>query len=90
MHYDKGDLLLSIAELKVFLENKNCTFKILIHDAPIISTHDAAKYFDITKAAPIFIMDTEKGLIAPSLLAQNAERSILRQQRSFGDFQSSN
>ena len=56
--------MFSIIELKNFLQNSNCDFEILSHDAPIISTHDAAKYFDIGKAAPTLIMDTEQGLVA--------------------------
>ncbi len=56
--------MFSIIELKKFLENNNSDFEILAHEMPIISTQDAAKYFDIDKAAPTFIMETEQGLVA--------------------------
>ena len=56
--------LLTIKELQDYLENSNSNFEILTHDTPIVSTQDAAKCFDIEKAAPTFIMDTEQGLVA--------------------------
>ena len=56
--------MFSIIELREFLKNKNCDFEILAHDEPILSTQDAAKYFDTEKAAPTFIMDTDQGLVA--------------------------
>ena len=57
-------MMLSIIELEDFLRINDCDFEILEHDTPIISTQDATKYFDIEKAAPTFIMDTEQGLVA--------------------------
>ena len=56
--------MFSVIELRDFLEKNNSDFEILAHDTPIISTQDAAKYFDIDKTAPTFIMDTEQGLVA--------------------------
>jgi len=52
--------MFSVIELKKFLKNNNSDFEILAHDTPIISTQDAAKYFDIDKVAQTFIMDTEQ------------------------------
>lgn len=54
----------SIIELKDFLEDNKSDFEILAHSTPILSTQDAATYFDIEKAAPTFIMETDLGLIA--------------------------
>lgn len=56
--------MFSIIELEAFLKNNNSNFEILKHDNPIVSKQDAAAYFDIEKAAPTFIMDTEQGLVA--------------------------
>ena len=56
--------MFSMIELRDFLEKNNSDFEILAHDTPIVSTQDAAKYFDVQKAAPTFIMDTEQGLVA--------------------------
>ena len=56
--------MLSLNELNDFLKSNNSDFELLTHDTPIVSTHDAAKYFDIKKAAPTFVMDTEQGLVA--------------------------
>jgi len=56
--------MFSMIELRDFLENNNSDFEILAHSTPIISTQEAAKYFDIEKAAPTFIMETDQGLVA--------------------------
>lgn len=56
--------MFSISELEILLKTNHSDFNILKHDTPIVSTQDAAKYFDIDKAAPTFIIDTEQGLIA--------------------------
>ena len=56
--------MLSIAELENHLRNNNSVFEIIAHNSPILSTSDATKYFDIKKAAPTFVMDTEQGLVA--------------------------
>ena len=56
--------MFSITELKNYLNDNNSDYEILEHESPILSTQDAAKYFDINKAAPTFIVDTEHGLVA--------------------------
>ena len=58
------NILNSIEQLDVYLTNNNCDFEIIQHDEPIYSTIDAKKYFDINKAAPTFILQTENGLTA--------------------------
>ncbi len=56
--------MLSIEELTIFLINHDADFELIPHESPIISTNDASKYFDIKKASPTFIVDTEQGLVA--------------------------
>ena len=56
--------MFSILELDSFLKRNNCVYEIIVHGKPIISTEDAAKYFDISKAAPTYIMDTVQGFNA--------------------------
>jgi len=56
--------MLSLYELDNYLKENNCDFAIIEHKSPIIQTLDAAKYFDIKKSAPTFILQTERGLIA--------------------------
>jgi len=61
----KGNqLMFSMTELRSFLIGNNSDFEILAHDSPIISTQDAAKFFDMDKLAPTLIMDTDQGLVA--------------------------
>lgn len=56
--------MFSIVELKSYLDMHESDYEIMAHDTPILSTQDASKYFDIEKAAPTLIMDTEQGLVA--------------------------
>jgi Cys-tRNA(Pro)/Cys-tRNA(Cys) deacylase len=56
--------MFTLDELQNYLSSNNSDFEILEHDAPIITTQDAAKYFDIEESAPTLILDTEQGLIA--------------------------
>lgn len=56
--------MLSIVELRDFLENNGAHYEMLSHELPIFTTQDAAQYFDIKKAAPVFIIDTGQIFIA--------------------------
>ncbi|RIE01224.1 hypothetical protein D3H35_22790 [Cohnella faecalis] len=56
--------MFTLDELQTYLKDSNSDFEIIAHETPIISTQDAAKYFDIEKAAPTLILQTEQGLIA--------------------------
>jgi len=56
--------MFTLSELAAFLADNDCDFEIIAHSSPIISTKDAVKYFDLDKAAPTYILKTEKGLIA--------------------------
>ena len=56
--------MLTIVELQDFLRDSHADFEILLHEMPIICMKDAAKYFDIKKASPVFIMDTGQSLLA--------------------------
>jgi prolyl-tRNA editing enzyme YbaK/EbsC (Cys-tRNA(Pro) deacylase) len=73
-----------LQELRNFLENNNSNFEILAHNTPIISTQDAAKYFDIDKAAPTFIMDTEQGLVAFIISSKRGKVDFKAMKQSLG------
>lgn len=66
--------MLTIQELDGYLKDKGVDYKILKHDKPIISTRDAARYFDIRYAAPVLVVKTEQGLM---LLIISARRGRL-------------
>lgn len=74
----------SIIELEIFLRNNHSDFEILNHDTPIISTQDAAKYFDIEKAAPTFIMETEQGLVALIVSSKHGKIDFKSIKKSLG------
>ena len=76
--------MFSIIELRDFLEKNNSNFEILKHDTPIVSTQDAAKYFDIEKAAPTFIMETEQGLVAFIISSRRGKINFETMKRNLG------
>ena len=61
--------MLTLDELAELLINSECDYEIIEHDKPILKTDDADEYFDSSKAAPVFIVKTEKGFYA--LVASN-------------------
>lgn len=53
--------MLTITQLVQYLRDNQADFKIIKHTDPIFTVKDAEKYFDIDKAAPVYILQTEKG-----------------------------
>lgn len=78
----------NLDELTTFLSANNCSFEIISHEIPIISTHDAERYFDIAKAVPTFIMDTEIGLLALIVSSEHGriDFKTLKQELGFSKF----
>lgn len=56
--------MLTIVELTRLLRDRGASFEIIHHPDAILTVKDAEKYFDSDKAAPVFVMLTEKGLVA--------------------------
>ena len=50
--------------ITLLLDESGADYEVIRHDKPIRSTKDAAEYFDITKAAPVFVLDTDIGLVS--------------------------
>ena len=76
--------MFSVIELRGFLKRNNSDFEILAHDTPIISTQDAAKYFDIDKAVPTFIVDTEQGFVAFVISSKRGKIDFKTMKQSLG------
>ncbi|MWC29807.1 aminoacyl-tRNA deacylase [Paenibacillus sp. MMS18-CY102] len=56
--------MLTLIQLQAYLKDNESDFELIAHETPIQSTQDAAKYFDIEKAAPTLVLQTEQGLAA--------------------------
>lgn len=54
----------SLNELEALLEREGAEFALIRQDRPILSARDAEGYYDIRKAAPTFILQTERTLVA--------------------------
>lgn len=77
--------MLNLQELETLLNNQHCNFEILAHPSPILSTQDAAKYFDIEKSVPTLILLSEHGLLAFIASSQRGrvDLSALKQQLGY-------
>ena len=60
--------------LRSMLEQHKADYEILSHNRPLISKDDAARVFDLVKAAPVFILEADGELVA--LLASAARGRI--------------
>lgn len=54
----------TIPELDAHLKQAGADYALIEQAAPIRSASDAAPYYDITKAAPTFVLQSDRGLIA--------------------------
>ena len=61
-------------ELEDYLSRQGANFELIEQDEPIISTQDAAQYYDVQYAAPALVVQTERGLM---LLIASARRGRL-------------
>lgn len=61
---------MTISQLSELLIQSNADFEIIKHDKPILKAEDASRYFDISKAAPVFVIATDKGLYSLVVSAQ--------------------
>lgn len=53
-----------VENLEKYLVDNKVHYELIKHEEPIISIQDAVKCFDIKKAAPTLILQTENGLVA--------------------------
>lgn len=66
--------MFSIQELENYLKSSEADFQILSHDQPIISIEDARKQFDVECAAPVLVVQTDRGFM---ILIVSAKRGRL-------------
>lgn len=58
----------------MYLENRDADFEIIKHDTPISTVQDAKQYSNIDFAAPVFVVQSEKGIM---VLITSAKRGKL-------------
>lgn len=66
--------MLTIRELDDDLKRHGAHYELIRQDEPIISTQDAAKYYDVKYAAPALVVQSDQGLM---LLVASARRGRL-------------
>lgn len=63
----------SVQELEIYLEERKVDFEIIKHPSPIFSVQDAKKYFDTNYAAPVFIVQTDQGMMSLIVSAKHGK-----------------
>lgn len=76
--------MLALEELEHYLLQNDSNFEIIAHQTPIHSTMDAEHYFDIKKAAPTLILQTNLGLIALIASSQRGRLDFGYLKEAFG------
>lgn len=76
--------MLAINELKDLLTEADCDFEIISHPKAIVSAADAEGLFDFEKAAPVYILKTEQGLISLIVKAQSERIDLQRIKEDLG------
>jgi Cys-tRNA(Pro)/Cys-tRNA(Cys) deacylase len=76
--------MLALEELEHYLLQNDSTFEIIAHQTPIHSTIDAEPYFDIKKAAPTLILQTNLGLTALIASSQRGRLDFNSLKLAFG------
>lgn len=79
-----GGACMTIKEMETFLTGMQADFQLIAQESPILSVSDAAKYYDVTKAAPTFILQNENGLLAWIVSSQYGRLDFEKIKRQFG------
>ena len=74
----------TIQELTKYLEKEHADFEMIAQDQPILSVEDAKQYYDIKKAAPVFILESDQGLIACIMSANRGRMDFNAMKHKFG------
>lgn len=74
----------SVQELETVLREAGADFELIRQSAPILSAADAEPYYDVQKAAPTFVLQTEDRLIACTLSAGRGRMDFETMKRQFG------
>lgn len=76
--------MFTLEELAQYLQQNDSNFELIAHLEPIRSTQDAEQYFDIKKAAPTLILQTNLGLTAFIASSQRGRIDLSSLKQGFG------
>ncbi len=75
-----------VDEIEAFLKANHADFELLRQEKPIRSAADAAGYYPVAQAAPMFVLQTEQGLIGciASINSGRLDLAVLKQRFGYG------
>lgn len=74
----------TVEQLEELLRREGADFELIRQDAPILSARDAEPYYDVTRAAPTFVLQSERGLVACVFSANRGRIDFDAMKRAFG------
>ncbi len=74
----------TLTELDALLKEAGADYALIRQDAPILSASDAAPYYDVTKAAPTFVLQCEHGLLCCIASANRGRLDLNAMKAKFG------
>lgn len=75
---------MTVNDLKQMLDLHNVNYELIKQKKPIRSVQDAADYYPIDQAAPTFVLQTEREMIACIVSAQNGRLDFAKLKQQFG------
>ncbi len=74
----------TLTELDALLKEAGADYALIRQDTPILSASDAAPYYDVTKAAPTFVLQCEHGLLCCIASANRGRLDLNTMKAKFG------
>ncbi len=74
----------TVEQLGALLTREGADFELIRQDAPILSAKDAEPYYDVTKAAPTLVLQSDRGLVACVLSANRGRLDLEAVKAAFG------
>lgn len=73
-----------VRDLERFLSEKHADFQLIRQNKPIYTVQDAEGYYDVKKAAPTFILQTEDGLLSCITSINRGKLDLETMKKQFG------
>lgn len=78
---------MNICEIQQILDLHKCCYELIAQDKPILSAAYAKQYYPIEKAAPMLVLQSEKGLLGCIVSFQHGKLNFDELKRQFGFIQ---
>ncbi len=74
----------TVEQLKELLRREGADFELLRQDVPVLSAKDAEPFYDVAKAAPALVLQSDRGLVACIVSANRGRLDFQALKGAFG------